>query len=206
MTRVQEEKTILEENLNTSIAEMTEDLGGLNKEIKELEDTIYQQDQTVLKATKQRKEEHEEFVATFAAIDTSLRLLDRAATKLNCFYNPEMQKAKEDAVKKAAAEAAGYGLIQASSKVSVHSHSTKTAGSKVDPIELPDTPVEYEKKESGGVIGLMDKLKSEIKADMKESEIDEKYASRDYVALMKDQKVMRAQNVESLHTKQAQAA
>eukprot|EP00746_Dinoflagellata_sp_MGD_P162076 gnl/MRDRNA2_/MRDRNA2_89480_c0_seq1.p1 gnl/MRDRNA2_/MRDRNA2_89480_c0~~gnl/MRDRNA2_/MRDRNA2_89480_c0_seq1.p1 ORF type:complete len:844 (+),score=270.19 gnl/MRDRNA2_/MRDRNA2_89480_c0_seq1:136-2532(+) len=207
MTRVQEEKTLLEENLNSSIAVMTEDLGALNAEIKELEDTIYEQDQTVLKATKQRKEEHEEFVATFQAIDTSLRLLDRAATKLNRFYNPEAQKAKEDAVKKAAAEAAGYGLLQTSTKVSVQSHSTKKAsGSKVDPIELPDTPVEYEKKESGGVIGLMDKLKSEMKADQKEDQVDEKYAARDYTELMKDQKVMRAQNVKSLHTKQAQAA
>jgi hypothetical protein len=207
MTRVQEEKTLLEDQLNTSIAAMTEDLTGLQAEIKELEDTIFQQDQTVLKATKQRKEEHEDFVATFAAMDTSLRLLDRAATKLNRIYNPEMQKAKEDAVKKAAAEAAGLGLLQKSSlrKAAVQSHSGK-ADSKVDPIVLPDTPVEYEKKESGGVIGLMDKLKQEIKADQKESEVDEKYASRDYVALMKDQKVMRASNVESLHTKQAQAA
>jgi len=207
MTRVQEEKTLLEENLNSSIAVMTEDLGALNAEIKELEDTIYQQDQTVLKATKQRKEEHEEFVATFQAIDTSLRLLDRAATKLNRFYNPEAQKAKEDAVKKAAAEAAGYGLLQVSTKVLVQSHFTKkTSGGKVDPIELPDTPVDYEKKESGGVIGLMDKLKSEMKADQKEDQVDEKYAARDYTELMKDQKVMRAQNVKSLHTKQAQAA
>merc|ERR1719265_117258 len=207
MTRVQEEKTVLEENLNASIAEMTEDLGALNAEIKELEDTIYQQDQTVLKATKQRKEEHEEFVATFQAIDTSLRLLDRAATKLNRFYNPEAQKAKEDAVKKAAAEAADYGLLQVSTKVLVQSHFTKkTSGGKVDPIELPDTPVDYEKKESGGVIGLMDKLKSEMKADQKEDQVDEKYAARDYTELMKDQKVMRAQNVKSLHTKQAQAA
>jgi hypothetical protein len=206
MTRVEQEKILLEDNLNTSIAKMNEDLTGLNAEIKELEETIYEQDQDVLKATKQRKEEHAEFVATFGAIDTSLRLLDRAATKLNRIYNPEMQKAKEDAVKKAAAEAAGYGLIQASSKVSVRSHSTKTAGSKVDPIELPDTPVEYEKKESGGVIGLMDKLKAEMKADQKEDQVDEKYAARDYTALMKDQKVMRAQNVKSLHTKQAQAA
>merc|ERR1719301_222922 len=172
MARVQEEKILLEENLNTSIASMTEDLGNLNVEIKELEETIYQQDQTVLKATKQRKEEHEEFVSTVAAIDTSLRLLDRAATKLNRFYSPEMQKAKEDAVKKAAAEAAGLGLLQKSSKISVQIHSTKKAESEVDPIELPDTPVEYEKKESGGVIGLMDKLKQELKADQKEDEVE----------------------------------
>merc|ERR1719161_452766 len=206
MTALQEEKTLLEENLNTSIAAMTEDLNGLTAEIKELEETIYEQDQTVLKATKQRKEEHDDFVKTFQAMDTSLRLLDRAATKLNRFYNPEMQKAKEDAVKKAAAEAAGYGLLQKSSKVAVQMHSSEKANNKVDPIVLPDTPVEYEKKESGGVIGLMDQLKQEIKADMKAAEVDEKYASRDYVALMKDQKVMRAQNVKSLHTKQAQAA
>jgi len=206
MTRVQEEKTVLEDTLNTSIAEMTEQFNSLTTEIKELEDTIYQQDQTVLKATAQRKEEHDEFVKTYAATDTALRLLDRAATKLNRIYNPEMQKAKEEAVKQKALEEAGLGLLQKSSKAAVQLHSSKKASDKVDPIVLPDTPVEYEKKESGGLIGLMDKLKSELKADSKEAEVDEKYATRDYVALMKDQKVMRAQNVKSLHTKQAQGA
>jgi len=206
MTRVNEEKIVLEDTLNTSIATMTDDFNTLNAEIKELEETIFQQDQTVLKATKQRKEEHDDFVNTFAAMDTSLRLLDRAATKLNRFYNPEAQKAKEDAVKAKALKEAGLGLLQKSTKASVQIHSSSKADNKVDPIVLPDTPVDYEKKESGGVIGLMDQLKQEMKADGKEAEVDEKYAARDYVALMKDQKVMRAQNVESLHTKQAQAA
>merc|ERR1719272_2516270 len=50
MTRLQEEKTLLEENLNTSVAEMNEHLTALNAEIKELEDTIDTQDQDVLKA------------------------------------------------------------------------------------------------------------------------------------------------------------
>merc|ERR1719443_2586101 len=206
MTQLNEDKIVLEDQLNSSIAEMTEDLTGLQAEIKELEDTIYEQDQTVLKATKQRKEEHDDFVKTFQAMDTSLRLLDRAATKLNRIYNPEMQKAKEEAVKQKTLEEAGLGLLQKSSKAAVQLHSSKKASDKVDPIVLPDTPVEYEKKESGGLIGLMDKLKSELKADSKEAEVDEKYATRDYVALMKDQKVMRAQNVKSLHTKQAQGA
>merc|ERR1719161_2722360 len=203
MTALQEEKTLLEENLNTSIAAMTEDLNGLKAEIKELEETIYQQDQDVLKATKQRKEEHDDFVKTFQAMDTSLRLLDRAATKLNRFYNPKAQAAKEEAVKQAALKEAGLALVQKKALVRVH---TNKEEKKVDPIVLPDTPVEYEKKESGGVIGLMDKLKAEIKADIKASEVDEKYANRDYTAMMKDQKIMRAQNVKSLHTKSAQAA
>merc|ERR1719387_2072478 len=56
---------------------------------------------------------------------------------------------------------------------------------KVDPVVLPDTPDKYEKKESGGVIGLMNKMKEELTADMTEGETEEKFSAKDYVRLMK---------------------
>merc|ERR1719214_232973 len=67
----------------------------------------------------------------------------------------------------------------------------------VDPIELPSTPTTYEKKESGGVIGLMNEFKTDLKTDMTESETEEKFAAKDYVRIMSDAQTTRDQDVKS---------
>merc|ERR1719387_651737 len=72
---------------------------------------------------------------------------------------------------------------------------------KVDPVVLPDTPDKYEKKESGGVIGLMNKMKEELTADMTEGETEEKFSAKDYVRLMKEAQECRAMDVKRLTQK-----
>merc|ERR550537_391545 len=71
----------------------------------------------------------------------------------------------------------------------------------VAPPEIPDVPTTYQKKESGGVMGLMNEIKSELKTDMKESEMEEKFASKDYVRMMKEAKAARETDVKALTTK-----
>merc|ERR1719387_810248 len=71
----------------------------------------------------------------------------------------------------------------------------------VDPVVLPDTPTTYEKKESGGVIGLMHKMKSDIVSDMREAEVEENHAAEDYAVLMKESKETRDADVKALHNK-----
>merc|ERR1719160_1762699 len=68
---------------------------------------------------------------------------------------------------------------------------------KVAPPVLPETPGDYKKKESGGVLGLMQDMKEELTADMREAETDEKYAASDYVRIMKEAKETRAQLVKN---------
>merc|ERR1719262_904111 len=58
----------------------------------------------------------------------------------------------------------------------------------VAPPEIPDVPTTYKKKESGGVMGLLNEIKLELKTDMKESEVEEKFAQKDYVRMMKEAK------------------
>merc|ERR1719498_2133688 len=72
---------------------------------------------------------------------------------------------------------------------------------KVAPPVLPETPGTYEKKESGGVLGLMNEMKEELTADMREAETEEKFAAKDYVRIMKEAKETRAQLVKSLNHK-----
>merc|ERR1719399_1992821 len=76
----------------------------------------------------------------------------------------------------------------------------------VDPIELPSTPKTYEKKESGGVIGLMNDFMTDLKTDMTESETEEKFAAKEYVRIMTDAQATRQTDVKSLNEKKATKA
>merc|ERR1719161_429019 len=77
---------------------------------------------------------------------------------------------------------------------------------KVDPVVLPTTPQTYEKKESGGVLGLMNEMKTDLLTDMKEAEMEEKHASIDYVREMGEAKDQRAADVQAKNDKEATLA
>merc|ERR1719388_206859 len=83
------------------------------------------------------------------------------------------------------------------SKAKIHN----ADGTTVDPIVLPDTPQKYQKSESGGVMGLMNTMISDLEVDMREGEVEEKHAAKDYVELMKESKDSRAAMVKSLKEK-----
>merc|ERR1719214_229091 len=72
---------------------------------------------------------------------------------------------------------------------------------RVAPPVIPDTPEDYEKKESGGVIGMMQKIREELTSDMAEAETEEKFSAEDYVRLMKQAKEARAADVKRLNQK-----
>jgi len=212
---LQTEKQSLVEKLKAELETMADELDQTNADIKVLEETIAALDKSVHDATEQRKKEHAEFVNAFATMDTARRLIDKAATRLNKFYNPKAHAAKVDAVKQKALDDAGLGLVQkATPKPSlavqrlqanfdafIQRHSSTKR--KVDPIEIMDTPKTYEKKESGGVIGLMMEMKSDLTADMTQAEMEEKFSAKDYARIMKDAQETRAADVKSLNHKKS---
>merc|ERR1719428_2567744 len=75
--------------------------------------------------------------------------------------------------------------------------------SKVDPITIMDTPKTYEKKESGGVVGLMMDMKSDLTQDMTAAEMEEKFSAKDYARIMKDAQETRAADVKALNHKKS---
>lgn len=77
----------------------------------------------------------------------------------------------------------------------------RSSSHRVAPVELPDTPTTYVKKESGGVMGLMSDIKGEMTADMAASEADEKHAAEDYLRVMDDAKMSRTSDTKSLNNK-----
>merc|ERR1719316_2453402 len=85
-----EDKQTEQAELEKSIEVLTDEIEQLHADIKLLEEQINTNDQNVLKATKQRKEEHFTFAQEFQAMDTAVQLIDKAANRLNAFYNPKM--------------------------------------------------------------------------------------------------------------------
>merc|ERR1719321_17769 len=72
----------------------------------------------------------------------------------------------------------------------------------VDPIVLPETPKGAPgKSESGGVIGLMNDFKTDLKMEMTEGETSEKFNAKEYVRIMTEAQETRATDTKSLNEK-----
>jgi len=187
--QLEQEKLHLQEQLTATIEKNTGELKMVDADIKMLEEQIYTLDKEVSLATAIRKKEHTDFVNTFATLETARRLIDKAANKLQSFYNP-----KENAEREAGTF---QTLIQTSSGDE----------SSVAPPPMMETPGEYEKNPGGNkIIGMMNEIKAEMTADMREAETDEKYSAKDYVRQMKDGVEDRKAAVKMLHEKQATKA
>merc|ERR1719301_372026 len=231
--KIEAEKEETIEKTKTEIAEEEDELSTTIAEITALTEKIAALDKMVHEATENRKEQHQEFVDSFATSATALRLIDKAKKRLEKFYMPEKFAAAKKAATDAALAKAVLSLLHKGSEqpkadqklvakiankllpdgwdalVQVHEHTTTEARfasqvrNGVDPVVIPETPKTYEKKESGGVMGLMNDFKTDLKTDMTESETSEKFMAKDYVRVMEDAQASRKQDVKSLHEKKA---
>merc|ERR1719191_1846127 len=143
-------------------------------EIKALTEKIAELDKMVHEATEQRKEQHQEFVDSFATSATALRLIDKAIKRLEKFYMPEKHAAAKKAATDAALAKAGLSFLHKGSDapkadaklvakiankllpegfdalVQVHEHTTSEAHfaaqirNSVDPVVIPETPKTHE--------------------------------------------------------------
>jgi len=234
--KIEDEKKSVIEQTSTEISEQEDELATTVAEIKALTEKIAELDKMVHEATEQRKSEHQEFVDSFATSATALRLIDKAVKRLEKFYMPEKHAAAKKAATDAALAKAGLSLLHKGSEapkadqklvakiankllpdgfdalVQVNEQTTTEARfaaqirNGVDPVVIPDTPKTYEKKESGGVMGLMNDFKTDLKMDMTESETEEKFMAKEYVRVMTDAQATRSQDVKSLNEKKAAKA
>jgi len=227
--QIETEKKTLIEKTTATIADLEDQIAGLTEAIKMLESKINDMDKMVHEATVQRKEEHQEFVDELATMASAVHLIGKAKKRLEKFYSPKKYAADRKAEKDAAFKAAGieeqFGVSLLHSSVSQAAVKRRTASlmqgvgeidsfvqrrqtlrMRVAPVVLPTTPGTYEKKESGGVIGLMTQFETDLKTDMTESETEEKHAAQDYTRIMKDAHDTRAQDVKSLHHDKASKA
>lgn len=213
---IKTEKSDEIKRLESEIEEVEDNLATLSEEIKTLVANIQALDKDVFEWTAQRKKEHDQFLNEFATSQTAGRLIDKAMLRLQKFYSPKAYKEKADAVKADAMKNAGLSLLSktpakpSAEALAIKRWQAKLGGDldffqmqssthRMEP--LPDTPGTYVKKESGGVIGLMQDFKTEMMMDMQEAEAEEKHAAEDYTRVMEDAKETRTADSKSLNQK-----
>merc|ERR1711957_939879 len=200
-------------DLETTIDDASESISNLKAEIEALDDGIRALDKEVAEATENRKEEHDDFSATFAANAAAVDLLGFAKNRLNKFYNPSQYKAppkrelSEDeqitlnmggtlAPTEAPGGIAGTGI----GFVQEHNH--------VAPPPPPAADMAYKAKgeESTGVIAMIDTLVNDVEKEMQEAKLEEKDAQGDYEKFMDDAGAKRSEDSKSMTDKEGALA
>jgi len=175
---VSDSATAIEE-LEGSIATLTEEIAALNAGIKAL-------DKAVAEATEIRKEENADYKELKQSDTAAKEILGMAKNRLNKFYNPKLYKPPP---------AVEPTLVQ----ISEH------ASSKAAPPPPPETFGPYTKKteESTGVIAMIDLLVKDLDKELQEAEVMEKDAQAEYEEMMAESATKRADDSKAVSDKTA---
>merc|ERR1719199_49309 len=168
-------------DLGKAIADYKERIGTLGDEISSLEAGIKALDSQVAEATEERKEEHEENVATLSNDNAAKEIIGLAKNRLNKFYNPALYKPP------AKAEFAQTGAA---------------------PPPAPETWDAYAKKggESNGVINMLDMMVADLDKEITEVSTEEKENQAEYEKFMGDSAEKRASDAKSIEDKESAKA
>jgi len=188
-------------DLETAISDAEESITNLKAEIEALDDGIRALDKEVAEATENRKAEHDDFEATYAANTAAVDLLKFAKNRLNKFYNPKLYKPPpkreltEDeqitlnmggtlapTAAPGGIAGTGIGLVQAA------------------PPPPPEANLAYKTKgeESAGVIQMIDNLVNDVEKENQVMKLEEEDAQDDYEKFMADAKEKRAADSKSM--------
>jgi len=179
-------------DLSAQIEAQEEAIETYTADIKTLKESIKDLDKAVAEATEQRKAEHEAYVAEAADNNAALELLGFAKNRLNKFYNPKQYVAPpEEELSDEEKAYQAYSFVQ---------------------LKVMDAPPAFgagagEKSSSGGgVIGMINKIKDELKAEMNQDRLEEEDAQADYEKLQADSAAKRAADVAARTEKEAALA
>jgi len=187
------------DNAAREISTAKDAIETLTDEISALEKGIVELDKSVVAATKQRREENQEFKDGYATNSAAKDLLVTAKKRLNQFYNPSMAflAATGDHTK----DASSTALIEIAEHAE-HTHST-VQGTVQAPPPPPATWNAYAKKsqESTGVIAMLDLLIKDLEKDIAAAKLDEQHGQVDYETMMKESAEKRTEDSKSLGAK-----
>merc|ERR1719223_133014 len=198
-------------DLETAIDDASESITNLKAEIEALDDGIRALDKEVATATENRKEEHDEFEATYAANAAAVDLLNFAKNRLNKFYNPSQFKAppkRQLSEDEQITLNMGGTLAPTEAPGGIAGTGIGLLQGDAAPPPPPAADLAYKTKgeESSGVIRMIDMLVSDVEKDMQESKLEEKDAQGDYEKFMADAAAKRAEDSKSMNDKEASLA
>merc|ERR1719214_427767 len=212
--KAEDNKKVLENeisDLETAIDSAKESIMTLKTEIEALDDGIRALDKEVSEYTEQRKEDHDEFVATLSANTAAVELLGMAKNRLNKFYNPSQYKPppkRELSEEEQITINNGGTLAPTEAPGGIAGTGISAMQSGAAPPPPPEANLAYQKKgeESAGVIRLIDLLINDVEKDIQVADLEEKDAQKDYVRFMDNAAKKRAEDSKSQTDKEGALA
>jgi len=218
------ERTLKDEE--AEIGKAKDAIAALGEEIAAFEAGIIDLDQSVSSATRQRKDENEEFKSVMSANSKAKDLLVLAQKRLSQFYNPsliEVSAASQDPVGASKTESTGHADAQVAIDqeedenvestaddedeetseamfAQVAAHAKRVDGAPPPP---PETRDAYAKKseEASGVLQLIGVLINDLEKDMASAKADEKNNQADYETMMRESATKRTEDSKALSGK-----
>merc|ERR1719499_64656 len=176
--KVSDSATAMEE-LEGSIATLTEEISALKAGIKAL-------DKAVTEATEIRKTENADYKELKQSDTAAKEILAMAKNRLNKFYNPKLYKPPP---------------VEEPTFVQISAHSSN----KGAPPPPPETFGPYSKKteESTGVIAMIDLLVADLDKELQEAAVMEEDAQKEYEEMMAESATKRADDSKAVSDKTA---
>jgi len=181
--------TLEASDMQKAIEEGKTKLAAISEEVSALAEGITDLDGQVKESTRQRKEEHAEFVEKLSLNAATQDLLALAKNLLNKFYNPKVYEDPQPA------EEPFFVQVAASKR-------------KQMPGKPPNADIisaSYDKKAGGGgkVIDMIDQLSKDVTKETSESQADEKAAQTSYEEAIEEAAAKRAVDARSIAEKEA---
>jgi len=190
LNKAEDEETALKgdiSDLAADIEEREDAIATLKSEIAGLQQGVQVLDKSVVVATEQRKEEHEEFTNTAASNQAAVELIGMAMNRMQKFYQPSQYKAPPTTT----LSDSPYGFVQ-----------------RAEPGPAPETfEGELKPNEGGGnIISMMKQMIKDVEMDIQEGKHNEEYAQKTYEEAMRDAATKRSDDSKLMVEKQGAAA
>jgi len=182
-------------NAQETVATLVDDIASLVDGIKDL-------DKQVTEATTNRKEENAEYKNAMSANVAAKRLLELAGNRLAKFYTPKLfVAAPKVEMSEEQRIGSNFGVVEAPTFVEVGSHKVNKVSKAAPP---PETWGAYKAQDQahGGVVAMINILKTDIEKEITESRVEEKGAQTDYEAFVADSSSKRTADVKALGNKE----
>merc|ERR1712137_894437 len=198
-------------DLENAIDVAKDGVAALEKDISTLQVGIKTLDKTVAEGTEQRKQEHADYTELIASNTAAKKLLGIAKNTLNRFYNPNLYKPPP----KRELSRADRIIVNSGGDAPPEEEKGGIAGTGVTVLSQKDAPppppetfdaYAVKRKESTGVIALMDSLVRALEKEMTEAKVEEANSQEEYEKLMSDAAAKRATDMKSVETKQSAKA
>jgi len=178
--------------LTTQIGQLRDEIATLGEKIATLVSENVSLDKSVAEATEQRKEETADYTEKVQLNQAAIALIFKAKNRLQKFYNPDQHVAE---VVEPTEEETMHSFKVSFVQIKAHNQGPSLEAAPAAEFGGAKT------QKSNSVMALMDGLSKELEMEIKEAEMAEKTAQKEYTELLADAGESKAANTKSITDK-----